>query len=150
MKRFPLVALSLLALISCSRLISPTPVLIHSFTASPASTEIVTQTTAPRPSTTISITQTEQVPPTAETTIVQTPVYGPMISPDGSRKVQSLDWNKYEILTLDGKVLWSIVYDNKFDSPEPGWYPFFWSLDGRNLYFTCYHGPDDGSTKFYG
>ena len=101
-------------------------------------------------------TPTSTLTPTATTTITSSPivhptqVYGLLFSPDGTKRIQSLDWNNYEILTTNRKILWSLSYENKFGAFEPRWHPFYWSLDGKYIYFTCYHGPDDGSTKFFG
>jgi len=77
-------------------------------------------------------------------------IYESLVSPDGTKKIQTRDWNKYEILTSDGNLLWTYSYDNKFGVSEPGVEPFHWSKDGRYIYITCYHGPDDSSVKFFG
>lgn len=126
------IALLFLLLVSCSQ--ATTPVSVPTKPPSPTNTFL--------PTATLTITPSPVIHPTQ--------VYGLMWSPDGTKKVQSLDWNNYEVLTADGKVLWKLPYENKLGAFEPGWHPFFWSLDGKYIYFTCYHGPDDGSTKFFG
>jgi Tol biopolymer transport system component len=126
------IALLFLLLVSCSQ--ATTPVAVPTRLPSPTNTFLST--------TTLTITPSPVMYPTQ--------VYGLMWSPDGTKKVQSLDWNNYEVLTTDGKVLWKLSYENKLGAFEPGWNPFFWSTDGKYIYFTCYHGPDDGSTKFFG
>jgi hypothetical protein len=73
-----------------------------------------------------------------------------LISPDGTKKVQTRDWKNLEIINSDGSILWVFSYDNKFEVSEPGVEPFLWSKDGKYVYITCYHGPDDSSVKFYG
>jgi len=113
-------------------------------TATPA----FTPTKFSSPTSTLTPMATTTITPSA--IIYPTQVYGLMFSPDSTKKVQSLDWNNYEVLTTDGKVLLKISYENKLEVFEPGWHPFFWSMDGKYIYFTCYHGPDDGSTKFFG
>lgn len=77
-------------------------------------------------------------------------VYELMTSPDGTKKVQTRDWESLEIIQSDGKLLWIYTYDNKFEVSEPGISPFYWSKDGQYLYLTCYHGPDDSSIKYFG
>ena len=79
-----------------------------------------------------------------------TQIYGLLLSPDKTKKIQSRDWNNYEILNSDGTRLWTFSYDNKFGVSEPGANPFHWSKDGKYIYITCYHGPDDSSNKFRG
>ena len=119
-------------LISCSK--SATPVPVPTKLPNPTNTSVpkATLTIAPSP------------------TIYPTQVYGLLTSPDGTKRVQSLDWNNYEIITADGNILWPISYENKLGAFEPAWHPFYWSTDEKYIYFTCYHGPDDGSTKFFG
>lgn len=73
-----------------------------------------------------------------------------LVSPDGTKKVQTRDWKNLEIVKSDGTLLWIFTYDNKFGVGEPGVEPFFWSKSGKYVYITCYHGPDDSSVKFYG
>ena len=102
------------------------------------------------PSPTNTLTPTATITITPSPVIYPTQVYGLLLSPNGTKRIQSLDWNNYEVLTTDGKILWSISYENKLGAFEPGWHPFYWSPDGKYVYFTCYHGPDDGSTKFFG
>src|SRR5688572_1196542 len=132
MKIPKLMTLLFLMLVSCSQVVTPTSVP----TESPSPTNTLT------PTATITITPSPIIYPTQ--------VYGLLLSPDGTKRIQSLDWNNYEVLTADGKILWSISYENKLGAFEPGWHPFYWSPDGKYVYFTCYHGPDDGSTKFFG
>jgi hypothetical protein len=132
MKIPKLIVLLILLLVSCSKAV--TPITVPTILPSP------TNTLAPTPTLTI----------TPSPIVYPTQVYGLLLSPDGTKKIQSLDWNNYEVLTNDGKFLWSISYENKLGAFEPGWHPFYWSLDGKYIYFTCYHGPDDGSTKFFG
>ena len=79
-----------------------------------------------------------------------TKIYGLLLSPDKTKKIQSRDWNNYEILKSDGTLLWTFSYDNKFGVSEPGAHPFHWSKDGKFIYITCYHGPHDSSNKFRG
>jgi hypothetical protein len=122
----------ILVLASCSQ--APTPVFVPTKLPSPTSTFV--------PTATLTITPSPIIYPTQ--------VYGLLTSPDGTKKVQSLDWNNYEVTTSDGDILWSISYENKLGAFEPGWRPFYWSADGKYIYFTCDHGPDDGSTKFFG
>jgi hypothetical protein len=97
----------------------------------------------PSPATTITPSPTMTLSPTNTVDVL-------ILSPDGTMRLQSPDWIYYEILNADGMVLWSFTYDNKFGVLEPGWNPFYWSRDGKYIYFTCYHGPDDSSTKFFG
>jgi hypothetical protein len=111
-------------------------------------TQSVTPTKFSGPTSTLTPTATTTITPSA--IIYPTQVYGLLLSPDGTKRVQSLDWNNYEVLTKDGKVLWTISYGNKLGAFEPEWHPIYWSLNGKYIYFTCYHGPDDGSTKFFG
>lgn len=73
-----------------------------------------------------------------------------LVSPDGTKKVQTRDWKNLEIVKSDGTLLWIFTYDNKFGVGEPSVEPFFWSKSGKYVYITCYHGPDDSSVKFYG
>jgi Tol biopolymer transport system component len=73
-----------------------------------------------------------------------------LLSPDGTKKIQSFDRNNYEILNSDGTTLWLYSYDNKFRVLEPAADPFHWSKDGKYIYITCYHNPDDSSTKYWG
>ncbi|MFS8119443.1 MAG: hypothetical protein ACMG55_13295 [Microcoleus sp.] len=73
-----------------------------------------------------------------------------LMSPDGTKKVQTRDWKNLEIVKSDGSILWVFSYNNKFEVSEPGVEPFLWSKDGKYIYITCYHGPDDSSIKFYG
>lgn len=73
-----------------------------------------------------------------------------LVSPDGTKKVQTRDWKNLEIVKSDGTLLWIFTYDNKFEVSEPGVEPFLWSKDGKYVYITCYHGPHDSSVKFYG
>lgn len=77
-------------------------------------------------------------------------VYELLTSPDGTKKVQTRNWESLEIIQPDGKLLWVYTYDNKFKVSEPGISPFYWSKDGQYLYITCYHGPDDSSIKYFG
>ncbi len=121
-----------LMLVSCSQTVTPTSV----------------PTTSPIPTNTLTPTATISITPSP--IIYPTQIYGLLLSPDGTKRIQSLDWNNYEVLTADGKTLWSISYENKLGAFEPGWHPFYWSPDEKYVYFTCYHGPDDGSTKFFG
>ena len=79
-----------------------------------------------------------------------TQIYGLLLSPDGTKKIQSRDWNNYEILKSDGTLLWTFSYDNKFEVSEPGAHPFHWSNNGKHIYITCHHGPHDSSNKFRG
>jgi Tol biopolymer transport system component len=95
--------------------------------------------------------------PSPTATIVFTPIPEPtetpdvvLLSPDGTKKIQSFDRNNYEILNSDGTTLWSYSYDNKFGVLEPAAAPFHWSKDGKYIYITCYHNPDDSSTKYWG
>lgn len=88
--------------------------------------------------------------PTISNSPTQSQVYGLLTSPDGTKKIQSSDWNNYEILTSDGVKLWSFTYENKFGAAEPAAIPIHWSKDGKHIYITCAHGPDDSSTKFLG
>lgn len=73
-----------------------------------------------------------------------------LVSPDGTKKVQTRDWKNLEIVKSDGTLLWIFTYDNKFEVSEPGVEPFYWSKSGKYVYITCYHGPHDSSVKFYG
>lgn len=132
MKIPKLIVLLILMLASCSQAVTPIPV----------------PTNLPSPTNTLAPTATLAATPSP--IIYPTQVYGLLLSPDGTKRIQSLDWNNYEVLTADGKILWSISYENKLGAFEPGWHPFYWSPDGKYIYFTCYHGPDDGSTKFFG
>lgn len=134
MKIQKLVPLLVILLISCSQAETATSVPPPTRLPSPTNTSVpkATLTIAPSP------------------TAYPTQVYGLLTSPDGTKRVQSLDRNNYDIVTADGTVLWSISYENKLRAFEPAWYPFYWSTNEKYIYFTCYHGPDDGSTKFFG
>jgi hypothetical protein len=79
-----------------------------------------------------------------------TQIYGLLLSPDKTKRIQSRDWNNYEILKSDGTLLWTFSYDNKFGVEEPGAHPFHWSQDGKYIYITCHHGPHDSSNKYRG
>jgi len=129
-------------LVSCTQVITPT--------SAPTKPPSPTSTLTPTVTKTSTLTPTVTITRTPSPNIYPTQVYGLLLSPDGTKRVQSSDWNNYEVLTTDGKVLWSISYENKLGAFEPAWYPFYWSVDGKYVYFTCYHGPDDGSTKFFG
>lgn len=79
------------------------------------------------------------------------------LSPDGTKRLQSMDWKHYEILNAEGKVLWSFSYDvNKFGAAESGflyeagYVPFYWSPNGKELYLSSLHGMENSSIKFYG
>ncbi len=132
MKIPKLIVLLILTLASCSQAVTPMPI----------------PTNLPSPTNTLAPTATSTISPSP--IVYPTQVYGLLLSPDGTKKIQSLDWNNYKVITTDGKILWSISYENKLGALEPGWHPFYWSLDAKHIYFTCYHGPDDGSTKFFG
>jgi len=140
--------LLMLVLVSCTKVITPS--------SAPTISPSATTTLTPSPAPTHSPSAISTLTPTVTLTITPSPishptqVYGLLLSPDGTKRIQSPDWNNYQVLTADGKVLWSISYENKLGAFEPGWHPFYWSADGKYVYFTCYHGPDDGSTKFFG
>lgn len=120
---------------------TPTP----TFTSTPTSTPIpqITQTLTP-------------------TSIVQ-PVHGynVLLSPDGTKKAiyDAHSSRTFQVIDKNGGVLWSITYDlNKFNVGDynstlvEAWYkPFYWSKDGKFLYYTCFHGQEiDTSGKFWG
>jgi WD40 repeat protein len=111
-------------------------------TAPPASTD------APIVQSTVRPTRSQTISPSP--TVLPTKAVGVLESLDGKYKIQSSDWNNFEIVSVDGTQLWTYSYENKFDAGEPGANPFHWSNDGKYIYMTCYHGPDDGSTKFFG
>lgn len=128
-------------LVACTQTtISPTPA------PKPINSPAPIITLTPIPSSTLIIINS----PTPSSTITPSQIYGQLTSPDGTKKIQSFDWNNYEILTSDGVKLWSFSYENKFGSAEPAAIPFHWSNDGNYIYITCVHGPDDSSTKFLG
>jgi len=123
----------------------PTPINI------PTKTSIPTSTKTPVPT----ITNTP--------TLVAYPVYGYDVlpSPDGTKKAiyDAHLGNTFEVIDKNGNILWSITYDmNKFNDEgyqgglAEAWYkPFYWSKDGRFLYYTCFHGQEiDTSGKFWG
>lgn len=79
-----------------------------------------------------------------------------MLSPDGTKKIQSRDWVTFDILDLrSSKVLWSFSYDRakfgKSDSylPEAGYVPFYWSQNGKYIYMYAGQGWD-GGVKYFG
>lgn len=77
-------------------------------------------------------------------------VYELLVSPNGTKKVQTRNWESLEIIKLDGTLLWEFVYDNKFEVSEPGVTPFYWTKDEKYIYISCFHGPHDSSIKFRG
>lgn len=79
-----------------------------------------------------------------------------MISPDGTKQIQSRDWVTFDIVAIrSGKVLQSFSYDRaKFGegagySPEGGYIPFHWSQNGEYIYVYA-HQSLDGGVKYYG
>ena len=122
--------------------------LIVMLTACGQTTVVSTPTNSPAP--TITLSPVTSSTPTISNFPTQSQVYGLLTSPDGTKKIQSSDWNNYEILTSDGVKLWSFTYENKFGAAEPAAIPIHWSKDGKHIYITCAHGPDDSSTKFFG
>lgn len=111
------------------------------------------------PTVTLKSVPSPTVPQTNKTTTGTYPtrVYGVLFSPDGKKRIQSSDWKTFEILNADGTIIWSFSYDDKkFGKDkaallsEAGYSPFYWSQDGKYIYITCFHGNDDGSTKYIG
>jgi len=127
---FPVVILALLSANACvsTRIFSPTSIPMH----------------------------TPQITPTHTQTPVIYPVqgYDVLLSPDGTKKaVYDAHLSRtFEVIDANETILWSITYDaKKFDLAEPWYKPFYWSKDGKFLYYTCFHGQEtDGSSKFYG
>ena len=79
-----------------------------------------------------------------------------MLSPDGTKKIQSRDWVTFDILDVkSGKVLRSFSYDRaKFGEgagylPEAGYVPFYWSQNGEYIYVYAHQGWD-GGIKYFG
>jgi len=76
-------------------------------------------------------------------------------------RIQSHDWKTYEIIAEGGKILWSFTYDaDKYEKfgvdprlpifTDAGWYPIYWSKDGKFVYMAVVHGGEGSSTKFFG
>lgn len=79
-----------------------------------------------------------------------------MLSPDGTKQIQSRDWVTFDIVDIrNGEVLQSFSYDRaKFGegagySPEGGYIPFHWSQNGEYIYVYA-HQSLDGGVKYYG
>ena len=79
-----------------------------------------------------------------------------MLSPDGTKRIQTKDWVTFDILnTRDEQGIWSFSYDqSKFekddiDISEAGYKPFYWSQDGRYIYVKTHQGLD-GGVKYWG
>jgi dipeptidyl aminopeptidase/acylaminoacyl peptidase len=132
-------------LASCSPVITSVP--SASLTPTLTSTPALTST----PTLTVTLIPKLTFMPTHELYPVST-----LVSPDGTKRIQSYDWKTFDVVTTDGAVLWSFTYDiNKFGADvalfmyEAGYVPKFWSPDGKYIYLTSLHG-QDGSTKFFG
>jgi len=137
---------------------------IISTTGCGAVTDVPTPTNTPAKTPTLtSTTPTPQITQTFTPTSIVQPVYGynVLLSPDGTKKAiyDAYDSRTFEVVDKNGNVLWSITYDiNKFNVGDynstlvEAWYkPFYWSKDGRFLYYTCFHGQEiDSSSKFWG
>ena len=96
-----------------------------------------------------------------ETSTPVPPIYGLMLSPDKSMRVQSFDWKTYQIISRDETILRSFTYDtNKYERfgvdpalpifREAGWHPVYWSQDGKFIYMAVLHAGEGSSTKFFG
>lgn len=79
-----------------------------------------------------------------------------MLSPDGTKQIQSRDWVTFEIVDIQNSaVLWSFSYDRaKFGEgadylPEAGYVPFYWSQNGEYIYVYSHQGLD-GGVKYFG
>ena len=113
------------------------------------------------PEQTINETKTPTQIPSAIPTLTQTPEYVEriefsMLSPDGTKIIQTTDWLTFDILDLNNnKFLWSFTYDRaKFGEGhmylyEAGYSPFYWSQDGRYIYVFARQGWD-GGIKYFG
>jgi Periplasmic component of the Tol biopolymer transport system len=79
-----------------------------------------------------------------------------MLSPDGTKQIQSKDWVTFDIVDIrSSEVLRSFSYDRaKFGegagySPEAGYVPFYWSQNGEYIYVYAHQGLD-GGVKYFG
>lgn len=113
--------------------------------------------------------QTQTLAPTPTQQTIPTQTFTPkveyserieysMLSPDGTKKIQTKDWVNFEILDIkNNKLLWSFFYDRakfklngkEFYLFEAGYTPFYWSKDGRYIYVYAYQG-GDGGVKYFG
>jgi hypothetical protein len=95
---------------------------------------------------------TATITPTSTQTPSLTPFFVVnLVSPDGSKRLHSIDWSHYSILDNSGNILWEFSYDvAKFGFIEVGYNPLYWTEDGRSIFLACVHSIDNGSSKFYG
>lgn len=108
----------------------------------------------------VSETETPTQIPSPIPTLTQTPVYVEriefsMLSPDGTKIIQTKDWLTFDILDVNNnKILWSFTYDRaKFGEGhmylyEAGYSPFYWSSDGKYIYVSAGQGWDGGVKYF--
>jgi hypothetical protein len=120
-----------------------------------ASRSAPTETANPEPSITFSPAPTL----TIITTLTPIPerIEFSMISPDGTKIIQTTDWVTFDILnTMDKRVTGSFTYDRaKFEKGngmflgEAGYVPFYWSQNGKYIYIEA-HQAWDGAVKYFG
>lgn len=110
-------------------------------------------------------TQTPAPTPTQQTTPIQTTtpavkyseqIEFSMLSPDGTKEIQTKNWVIFDILdTTSNRLIWSFSYDRaKFGEGdkflyEAGYSPFHWSQDGKYIYVFARQGWD-GGVKYFG
>jgi hypothetical protein len=129
--------------------------LIAIFLSSCVSTTMPEQTQTPFPTPTQQATPTQTFTPTVE---YSERIEFSMLSPDGTKIIQTTDWVNFEILEVkNNKLLWSFFYDRgkfklngeDFYLFEAGYEPFYWSKDGRYIYVSAGQG-GDGGVKYFG
>lgn len=83
-----------------------------------------------------------------------------MLSPDGTKIIQTTDWVTYDIVDLYSKrVLHSFSYDRakfklngkEFYLSEAGYTPFYWTKDGGHIYVYAFQGGETvGGIRYFG
>lgn len=143
-------------------------VLITACTAQPVVTTTQPPTLLPTREIPPTLTATPFVTPTASATpvdtatptVTATPWGGlavDLLSPDGTVRLQSYDWKKYEIVDAGGNVIWSFMKDKERVNVgvtsfwiNMGIRPLYWSPDGKKLFLAASQSEDNSSTKYWG